>query len=358
MRDRRWLAGAKGLALTLLTRSGLASLTRRLSRRRTTIFMLHRFAEPGSEIAGHDPHSLERDLAYLRRAGYQILQLEEALRYHAEGDDTLRNAVCFTVDDGYEDFATLAAPVFSAYDCPVTVFLTTGFLDDEMWPWWDRLAYVFRTTSRERLEMESRRGGAAFAWEGETGKRGALERIVEHCKTIPDAEKWELIDVVADRLDVEVPDRPPPEYRPLTWDQVRALGRTGLFRFGPHTVTHPILSRVPDEQARREILQSRSRVEAETPATVPIFCYPNGDPSSFGAREIEILAECGFLAAITSVHGYVSDRNLAGSRTPYALPRFPYPGDGPRFVEAVSGMRRFRPGFQDVALSLLEPEAR
>lgn len=348
--NRHGLARVKQVALTLLTRSGLPALSRRLSPRRTTIFMLHRFAEPRSNIAGHDPAWLKRDLEYLRREDYQILGVEEALRRHAEGDGTLRNAVCFTVDDGYEDFATLAAPVFSAFDCPVTVFLITGFLDGETWPWWDQLEHVFRTTSLRRLELGST--GDVYAWKEDSEKRQVLEGLVEHCKTISNAEKWEVIAEVAGRLEVAVPDRPPPDYSPLTWDQVRALDGTGLFRFGPHTVTHPILSKVPDEQAKWEIVESRARVEAETYATSPVFCYPNGDPSSFGAREIDVLAERGFIGAVTSVHGYVSDRNLTGPKAAYTLPRFPYPGDRPRFVEAVAGMRRFRAGFEDVALSL------
>lgn len=355
MRDRPWLARAKEVALSLLTGAGVPALARRLSRRQTTIFMLHRFAEPGSARKGHDPTSLRRSLEYLRRKGYQILALEEAVRRHVEGDE-LRNAVCFTVDDGYEDFASLAAPVFSAYDCPVTVFLTTGFLDGETWPWWDQLEHVFRRTSRRQVELDPPEGGAVFAWEGESQRQRALGRIVERCKTLSDGDKWALIGRIADRLDVAVPDLPPAEYRPLTWDQVRALGRTGLVRFGPHTVTHPILSKVSDEQrAEWEITRSRTRVEEETSASSPLFCYPNGDPGSFGAREIGILARSGFLAAVTTIHGYMCDRDFADSAAGYALPRFPYPEDIPRLIEAASGMRRLRPRLWGSLQSTLAP---
>lgn len=347
MTTGHWFAHVKRAGLGLLVQSGLPELARRLSGRRTTIFMLHRFAEPGSEWQGDDPAALRRDLDYLRRNGYRLLSLEEALRRHVTAEGVTGAGVCFTVDDGYHDFATLAAPVFSAYDCPVTVFLTTGFLDGETWPWWDRLEHAFRITSLERLAIGSSNGrNAVFTWEDEAGKRRALNAIVEHCKTIPDREKWELIDEVVGRLGVTVPDLPPPAYRPLTWDEVRELGRTGPFRFGPHTVTHPILSRVSDEEARWEILQSRTRVEAQTSACSPLFCYPNGDPTSFGTREVRILAESGFQGAVTSVHGYLSDRILAEPAAAYTLPRFPYPGDAARLVEAASGLRRFRPGFR------------
>lgn len=342
-----WFSHLKRTGLRLFVWSGLPALARRLSGRRTTIFMLHRFAEAGSEWEGDDPAALRRDLEYLHRNGYRLLSLEDALRRHATAKGPADAGVCFTVDDGYHDFARLAAPVFAAYDCPVTVFLTTGFLDGETWPWWDQLEHAFRMTSHQRLALGSSNAWhAVFTWEDEAGKQRALNHIVEHCKTIPDREKSELIGDVAGRLEVSLPDLPPTAYRLLTWDQVRELGRTGPFRFGPHTVTHPILSRVSDEEARNEILQSRARIEAETSATSPVFCYPNGDPTSFGIREIRILEECGFLGAVTSVHGYLSDGALAEPRAAYALPRFPYPGDTARLVEAASGLRRFRPGFR------------
>lgn len=343
MSSRRWLTSGKRLALKLLTGSGLPAIARRLSRDRTTVLVLHRFTEPGADIAGHDPARLRRDLEYLRREGYELLALEDAVWRHAKGDPTPRNTVCFTVDDGYEDFATLGAPAFSAYDCPVTVFLMTGFLDGETWPWWDQLEHVFRLTSHRRLELESADGLDVLEWDGEMERRDVVDRIVEYCKTIPDADKWRMIRHLSDRLEVALPDRPPPRYSPLTWDDVRRLARTGLFRFGAHTVTHPILSRTSREQTEWEILESRARIAAETEASSSIFCYPNGDPASFGSRELEILARSGFSSAVTTVHGYLSSGCFTAPWSAYSLPRYPYPGDGPRLVEVVSGLRRFRP---------------
>ena len=48
--------------------------------------------------------------------------IDKAIR----GERFPQKAVAFTVDDGYFDFAEVAAPIFSHYDCPVTVFLVTG----------------------------------------------------------------------------------------------------------------------------------------------------------------------------------------------------------------------------------------
>ena len=55
----------------------------------------------------------------------------------------LNRAVAFTIDDGYVEQATVAAPVFAEFDCPVTTFVTSGFLDRALWFWWDQIEYVF-----------------------------------------------------------------------------------------------------------------------------------------------------------------------------------------------------------------------
>ena len=47
---------------------------------------------------------------------------------------------------------------------------------------------------------------------------------------------------------------------------------------GAHTQSHPILSKISDADARREIGESKSRLEAIIGAPVTTFAYPNGRP--------------------------------------------------------------------------------
>lgn len=82
-------------------------------------------------------------------------------------------------------------------------------------------------------------------------------------------------------------DQPPM----LTWEQVRALDRAGTLRFGAHTVTHPNLTAIDDDAARREIAGSKAALEARVGHPVTTFCYPAG---LFGARERGLVAEAGF----------------------------------------------------------------
>lgn len=92
-------------------------------------------------------------------------------------------------------------------------------------------------------------------------------------------------------------DDPPPM---LNWDQVRTLDRGGTLQFGAHTVTHPNLTAISDDAARREIVGSKAALEARVGHPVATFCYPAG---LFGARERRLVAEAGFRLATSCEPG-------------------------------------------------------
>src|SRR5207302_3065083 len=129
----------------------------------------------------------------------------------------------------------------------------------------------------------------------------------------------------------------------ISWDEVRRTAKLGV-TFGPHTVTHPILSLATDQACRWEIEESYRRVRQETDAWVPVFCYPNGEPRAFGQRELEATQHARFRVALTTVRDYAAARHLRahGALGRFALPRFPYPDDRPHLVHFVSGLLRLK----------------
>ncbi|HET6171075.1 MAG TPA: polysaccharide deacetylase family protein [Gaiellales bacterium] len=84
------------------------------------------------------------------------------------------------------------------------------------------------------------------------------------------------------------------------WDELREEERAGLVRFEPHTVTHPVLTATSAEDARSEIAESKAAVEKELGRPARIFCYPGG---YYSPREVELVRECGYRAAVTCEFG-------------------------------------------------------
>lgn len=334
--------GIKELLLQSLTVPGATMPFAPLLRDRATILMLHRFRDGDHGINGIDSAVLDEGLAYLRRQRYELLGLEELFHRLAAGGPPLHRAVAFTIDDGYLEQATVAAPVFARYDCPVTTFVTTGFLDGTIWFWWDRIEHVLLATRRREVSVLLDGAELRYAWEDDAGRRRAQANLIERCLRLPDAVRDAAIASLARSADVDIPAAPPPRYRPMSWDQLRECETRGM-SFGPHTVTHPILSLTPDEQSRRELDDSWRRLRDEARHPVPIFCYPNGGWDDFGPREITILEELGFLGAVVGVWGYADARAFRGNASErFKVQRFGYQGDLPHLIQFVAGVERLK----------------
>jgi peptidoglycan/xylan/chitin deacetylase (PgdA/CDA1 family) len=142
-------------------------------------------------------------------------------------------------------------------------------------------------------------------------------------------------------LDAPIPAAPPPAFRPMTWDEVRSCERLGA-TFGPHGVTHGILSRLDAAQAEQEIVACWRSLQAQTQAPVKVFCYPNGKAGDFTDRDVEILRRNGFHAALTSIPGYCISSRAAPADAAFRIPRFGYPDSREEFARIVSGVVRLR----------------
>lgn len=264
---------------------------------------------------------------------------------HVEQNKPLdRYAVVFTVDDGYADFADIGSPVFAAYDCPVTVFLITDFVSGKLWNWFDKVDWIFRESNRDRLTFEIGGENLDVHWKSVGEREQVSEMFIERLKQVSDVVKEERIVALAGALEVDLPEKAPARDRAMTWDQVRQCARNGV-TFGPHTVTHPILSRVDSRRADAEISESWRAVTAATDASVPVFCYPNGTAADFSAREERSVASAGMKAALSTIPGsLVSTASGMKVNNPFSIPRFSYVEEKSGFVRIVSGLENIRAG--------------
>jgi peptidoglycan/xylan/chitin deacetylase (PgdA/CDA1 family) len=332
----------KHLARATLTSPWVMSRAEAASGGHPAIFLLHRFSDLEHGPDGFPALALRRHLEWLRGRRYNLAPIGDLVAALREGRPTPPKSVAFTVDDGYDDFARVAAPIFAEFDCPVTVFLVTDFLDGPSWLWWDRIRYMFATSSHRECTVEL--GGQPFtvAWDTPLRRGHAAARLIEAIKWYPARQRDAIIQEAADRLQVELPARPRAADAPMSWDTVRRLAASGV-SFGPHSCCHPIHSAEDAETSRREIASSWQRVREEVPDALPIYCYPNGDDRSFGAREVAFLPELGLQAGISARPDYLS----IGARPalPDALgriPRFSFDADPARFMQVASGIERLK----------------
>jgi peptidoglycan/xylan/chitin deacetylase (PgdA/CDA1 family) len=321
---------------------GFAGTLAPLLRDRAVVFMLHRFRDSARGVEGHEAEQVRELLEYLRKHRYELVSLEEVFRRLSGQGPRPAGCIAFTLDDGYLDQAEVAGPLFAEFDCPATTFVATGFLDGKLWFWWDRIDFVFSRTELREIHAELDGGVHRFAWNDVPARNRARDEFTAWCKTIPDASKHRAIEELAQAAEVELPDRPPDAFAPMSWSQLRACEGSGM-SFGPHTVTHPVLSRTDDGQSKYELEEGWNRLRAEAERPVPIFCYPNGQVGDFGPREIATLRELGMAGAVVGTPGHASvDHFARDGDSPFEVRRFSLPIDLPDSYQLVSGFERLK----------------
>jgi peptidoglycan/xylan/chitin deacetylase (PgdA/CDA1 family) len=331
----------KRLLLSALTLPGFTGPLALLARDCSVVFVFHRFGDPERGIRGHEVSVAEKVLAYLRRNKYDLISLPTLLQRLAAGEP-LKRTVAFSIDDGYVDMATVAAPLFARYDCPVTGFVVTGFLDGSLWLWWDQIEYILENTKRRHLKVQLGSQTLDYRWENDTERRRLQADYTERCKRVLETEKLHSIRHLAGEAEMDIPTKPPPQYAAMSWNQLRSCEEQGM-TFGPHSVTHPILSKLPADQSRYEIAHSWERLRHEARRAVPVFAYPNGHREDFGTREIDTLRSIGLVGALSQIQGYNSPATFGSEHDgAFALRRFGYPETLPHVIQYVTGLEHVK----------------
>lgn len=305
----------KSLIRNVFHAAGGLALTRRMRADGVRILTFHRFPRAHSE-------NLTAHCRYLRE-NYMPVALSAAVAALYGEISLPPQAVAVTIDDGYQDIAQVAGPIFREYAIPATVFLATGFIDRWTWLWVDQVRYVL-TNSRQATTSLA---GATYPLATPAQREAAIAAWKEQAKAWSEAERLDALSALPVEHRIEFPVACPPDIAPLSWDEVRSLRQHG-FEFGAHTVTHPILSRLPNYVTlHREIAGSKQRIDEELKQDTAVFCYPNGRAVDISEDTRHVVREAGFRAAVTTMSG----RSFRGD-DPYLLRRISVDAsDTPRY---------------------------
>lgn len=136
---------------------------------------------------------------------------------------------------------------------------------------------------------------------------------------------YEVVELIAKTAGIDLPTTPPENMRSTTWEQAREMEKLGM-QFGPHSISHRILSSLSDAELEQEIVQSTNRVAAELTRPAPLFCYPSGKVDEFDKRAIQIVRRLKFAGALSAEPGYLdNNKTQAHQNFRFVIPRLPFP---------------------------------
>jgi peptidoglycan/xylan/chitin deacetylase (PgdA/CDA1 family) len=123
-------------------------------------------------------------------------------------------------------------------------------------------------------------------------------------------------------------------------DQVRELRGAGM-EIGAHTVSHPILARLGDADAKREITDAGRALADVLREPIRLFAYPNGHPGrDYSAAHVRMVRDAGYSAAVSTARGVAT----TGADV-FQLPRFtPWDRSAGKFAaRLIQNYRNARP---------------
>ncbi len=296
---------------------------RRLMRDDVRILAYHRILDVADteafdfdlELISADAAGFRAQLSVLKRR-FVPMRLGDIIDALRSGKRLPKNAVAVTFDDGYEDNYRVAFPILRELDVPATFFVSTGHIDSGQPFAYDWLVHMVLTTRASHLVVPEIRLDAPVP-RSRTARRQFAAELLRHIKHFDSAlqiaaihrmeREWNMPRSASSR-----------DCLPMNWDQLREMHASG-FEIGSHGVSHQMLAKLPDDQLRDELVQSKATLERELGAPATVLAYPVGGDLAFDHRVMDATRAAGYGAACSYVYG----TNRRSSLNTFSLNRLP-----------------------------------
>lgn len=294
-----------------------------------SILIFHRVLNQPDPIFPDEPDAQRFDamLSWVAKA-FNVMPLDCAVLALAEGRLPAR-AAAITFDDGYADNYCVALPILQKHGLSATFFVAADFLDGgRMFN--DTVIEAVRGYGGDTLDL-AHLGLGRFEVQTPAKRRNTIQALLSAVKYLPAEARSAQVAAVGHAAGRDLPDD-----LMMTSDQLRALRAAGMV-IGGHTASHPILARIEDDAAYREISEGKQRLESILREPISLFAFPNGKPGKdYLATHVRMVREAGFSAAVSTAIG-VARRDA----DVFQLPRFtPWDKTALRFgLRLVDNMR-------------------
>jgi peptidoglycan/xylan/chitin deacetylase (PgdA/CDA1 family) len=269
---------------------------------RLRVLTYHRIGKPETEsglldptLLSASPEMFEQQMKLLAE-NYRILSIPDLLLAIETQTPLPPKSVMVTFDDGYRNFLDTAWPILRRYQVPAILFLATGFISsaDRLF-WWDRLYQGIFTTRVTRLNHPSL---GEYSLENNNFRWKTFINLKKKISCLDNNIAMTMVETILHDLDVV----PQTKELLLNWDDARYLKAQDCY-LASHTSNHPILSRIPNDIALKEIQSGQQDISKEIGVSWPVFAYPSGHSQDISDALLPILRGEGFTLAMTSVQG-------------------------------------------------------
>lgn len=256
-------------------------------------------------VTDDEAQNLASQLRYLAR-NFKVVSLEEMVNRMSSNAGNPANEVVLTFDDGLRNNLTVVYPILQQLNITATFFVCPDLIGTSKWLWNHEVRCRLQTLNDGDLSEL----GKALAVSS-----SSVESIIRWMKKLSLAERCRAESLIENATSDFCPNNSQyAAFDLMDWDELQSLD-PALITIGSHTMTHPILTNLSDDEVEFEVRESRRKLEQRLQRPVNFFCYPNG---SYDSRAYQA-AKSVYRAAVTTESGVVDSKDFDLHR----LPRIP-----------------------------------
>lgn len=271
------------------------------------VYMLHHVKKknpngiPTNEDLKVSPTFLEKIILSYQAKGFDIISLEELSVILTSTQKPRRPFVVFTIDDGYLDNYTNALPVFERHHVPFAIFVATDFIDKKAILWWDSIEDLI--LHNNIIETEN----GIYPCNTFQERWDTFRILREQILQLDQIQLSKSLNQIFSNYDIDW--YKPIREKAMSWEQIKTLSKHPLCTIGGHTVTHPALNKLSDDDFRKEVRIGIEKLESITEQKINHFAYPYGSPNEIGEREYRLINEFNFKTSFIAYGGCITEEN-------------------------------------------------
>jgi peptidoglycan/xylan/chitin deacetylase (PgdA/CDA1 family) len=245
---------------------------------------------------------LERHIEWLAQR-FSLVSLDDIERGLQSDRSFRRPAAAITFDDGYSDVFHHGFPLLKRKGVPAAVFVVTDLVGTGRPQVFDRLYGLLRLIESNGLSLAETAHAAMNV--------AGIHLEVRTAVPVQD-EPFRIMTLLLNRIPLEsieriiielqqIVDLAPEvsdECAPLTWDMIEQMHDSGI-TIGSHTSSHSLLTSESQESVKRQLVDSRSALQAKLKSNVRHFAYPDG---RFNPGVVEAVHSAGYRYAYSICH--------------------------------------------------------
>jgi len=240
---------------------------------------------------------------------------------HYESKTTLpKNPIIITFDDGYSDNYYNAYPILKELSIPATIFISTDYIGGDNTFWFDWVSFLVNKYPGHEIKIHSLNENIKL--DDNLNKRRHIgAKLINELKKVNNDIRLEVLSELHEKYDyllANEEDRIRKLSYPLSWEQIIEMSRNGI-DFGSHTTSHPILSKLNNNELKNELMDSKEILEEKLGKDISIFAYPNGLSNDYNENVIKNIKLAGYKFALT----YIAGANNIKELKRYEIKRIP-----------------------------------